>query len=108
MTETREPAPPFEVVDLSGVCNLEWSAFRPRTAGFTDLVAGERSYRGVPFLVCGQAGGARVIALGGEAGEDRLRIRIDRQAEHVALAHCLREQRLARSRRTLRHLRVRA
>lgn len=90
MTGTREPAPPFEVVDLSGVCNLAWRAFHDRPAGVTDLLAGERSYRGIPFLVDGQPGGARVIALGGKVGED-LRIPIDRQAEHVAFAHCLRE-----------------
>lgn len=91
MTGTQAPVPPFEVVDLSDVCNLEWGAFRDQTASIVDLPVGERSYRGVPFLVGAQDGGARLITLGGQAGVDHLRIPIGRPARHVVFAHCLRE-----------------
>ena len=56
---TRPPAPPFEVVDLSGVCNVEWDAFRRSgTAGEASSWANGR-YRGIPFLVGGRDGEAR-------------------------------------------------
>lgn len=92
MTGTRRPSPPFEVVDLSDVCNLEWDSFHDPTAAFVDMPIGERSYRGIPFLIgSDNDGAARLIALGGPADVDDLRIPIDRPAKHVVFAHCLRQ-----------------
>jgi hypothetical protein len=90
MTEAHASMPAFETVDLSSVCNLEWSAFRDESVGTNKAPAGERSYRGIPFLL-GARDGGRVIVLGGRGGADHLRIPVGRPARHVVFAHCLRE-----------------
>lgn len=90
MTQAQPHVPPFEVLDLSGLCNLDWRAFQDQAAGAAEVPVGERSYRGIPFLVGAQDGGARVIALGGEGSVDHLRIPIARRARHVVIAHFLR------------------
>jgi hypothetical protein len=89
VTSAEGSTPPFETVDLSGVCNLGWDAFLDRTTGTGDGPVGERSLRGIPFLV-GAHDGGRVVVLGGPGGVDHLRIPIGRPARHVVVAHCLR------------------
>jgi hypothetical protein len=81
---------PFEVLDLSDVCNLDWSAFRDQAAGTADDPGGERAYRGIPFLVAAKDGAARVVSLGAEGSVDHLRIPIGRRARHVVFGHVLR------------------
>ena len=81
-----ETEPPFEAIDLSALCTVTWDAFR---GGVDDAPVGERSYRGIPFLIGARDGSAQLIALGGEEGADRLRIPIGRRARHVVFAHCL-------------------
>lgn len=90
MTGPQASLPPFEVVDLFNMCNSDWAAFHDQPAGIAGLPAGERTSRGIPFLICGEGTKARLIALGGAENVRPVRVPIGRAARHVIFAHCLR------------------